>query len=123
MYRIYKLYWIKGNNSPLSLLIPTHYAISIPQSCPIQAQNPLPISCSAAYNTLDPLGFFSIKAWGARIRNLFPSFTTSKSKGFFAGKITAHTIVGGESKVLPHLYQRGFEGVLCNFPLSSVELR
>ena len=96
-----------------------HYTLSIPQSCPICTLNPTPTSCSAACHALSYPNLLFLKAWSAKIESLPQNLTTSKSKALLAGKSTNSMAMSGESKVLPHLWWRGFEGVRCSLLLAS----
>ena len=119
MYKIYKLYWRNKNISPY-LYLPQCIT---PSLCPNPTQlTPKTLLPPHAVQSCLPLyspTFLSIKAWSAKIRNLFLNLIASISKDLFEGKSREDRVLGGESKVLPRLLQRGFEGVWCELLLAS----
>ena len=119
VYKIYKLYWRNKNHFPLSLPYTTHYTLSIPQSCLISTQNPAPNSCRASLCTLKTLNSLAPKALYARIKGISQSLISTDSKALFKEKYEEDRAIAGEGKVLPRLWQRGFEGVRCNLLIAS----
>ena len=124
MYKIYKLYWRNKRHFPLSLPYTTHYALFTPKSCPTHTQNPMPTSSRESLETLESPDSVYHKNGFDKIRSISQSLIATDSKALFKEKYEEDRAIAGESKVLPRLWWRVFEGVWCSLPLvSEIEVR
>ena len=85
----------------------------------ILTSNPISSSCIASLDTLEITYTLFLKTGFARIRDILQSLIIKDLRGIFKEKFRENRAIGGESKVLPHLIQKGFEGGRGSLPLDS----
>ena len=119
MPKSYLSSWRKERIFSPSLFPSIHYIILMSKSTLPSTQNPMPNSCRASLDTPNPLNPLFLRARDAKIRGLLQNLIIRESKSLFEGKFTDHITIAGESKVLPHLMQRGFEGGMSFLHLYS----
>ena len=108
----------------VSSLLPTlslskHYTTPLPQISPPPTQNPTPSSSKENLSiTKTPDSVFQ-RVGFARLGYALQSLINKETRGIFKEESERDRAFGGESKVLPRLMRRGFEGDQTTLPLAS----
>ena len=118
IYGFYRLYGEKKRIFLLNRLTTTHYAIILSQYSQNSTKNLPPTSCRESLDSLESPDSVYHKAGFDKIRGISKSLIATDTRAIFKEKYEGDRAIAGESKVLPQLIQRGFEGVWCYFPLS-----
>ena len=110
----------------VSRLLPTlslskHYTTPLPQISPPLTQNPTPSSSIENLSiTKTPDSVFQ-RVGFSKIRYASQSLINKETRGIFKEESERDRAFGGESKVIPRLMRRGFEGDQATLPLDSVK--
>ena len=97
----------------------TNYTIHLTPIYQFPPKSPAPISSRVSLERLTTPFFLAPYLQFARIGYTPQSLITRNPKALFEGKSERDRAFGGESKVLPHLMKRGFEGDQVTLPLDS----